>query len=483
MNDQSRVLYFNCDPDLGDAVAESLQRKEERLSVDTVVDPDEALEKIDGGEFDCVVSAHDVPRQDGIAFLESVREPHPDLPFILFTENGSEAVASEAISAGVTDYVRKNGGDAAYADLADRIVGVVDRHRSHHTPRNTGRELSQIVAATDDVLFLFDADWSELLFVNSAYEDVYGGSIVDLERDPRSFLELIHPEDRENVIQSMERLSAGDPDTLEYRIVRPDGERRWVHADGKPILDDEDEVVRIGGFVRDITERKQYERELERQNERLDEFAGAVSHELRNPLNVAWGQLDIARKKHESDHLEEVARAHDRMKRLIEDIVKLARTGEQVTDVQPVSLEDMAIECWDIVETTNARLHVRTDQTIRADASRLTQLFENLFRNAVEHGSTTESSDTSGGDSEQVTVTVGDLDDAAGFYVEDDGPGVPSERRDRVFEAGYTTTTDRTGFGLSIVSEIVEAHGWEIRITDGTDGDARFEILGVGTGA
>lgn len=482
MNRPLRVLYFDCDPDFGDAVAEYLQRQEERLSVETVATSHNALEKIDDGAFDCVVSAHDVPQHDGIAFLESVREAHPTLPFVLFTENGSEAVASKAISAGVTDYVQKDGTDA-YAALAGRIVGAVDRNRSHPRLRATGRELSQIAATTDDVLFLFDANWSELLFVNAAYEDIWGGSIADLERDPTSFVELIHPDDREDVIHSMERLSAGEPDTLEYRIVRPSGERRWVHADGKPILDEEGEVVRIAGFVRDITERKQYERELERQNERLDEFASVVSHELRNPLNVAWGQLEIARKEHESDHLEEVARAHDRMKRLIEDLLEFAQTGEHVTDVESVSLEDMVTECWDTVETTNARLDVRTDGSIRADVSRLTQLFENLFRNAVEHGSTAESSDTSGQDGEHVAVTVGDLDDAAGFYVEDDGPGIPSERRDRVFETGYTTTTDGTGFGLSIVSEIVKAHGWEIRITDGTDGGARFEIFGVGTGA
>lgn len=108
---------------------------------------------------------------------------------------------------------------------------------------------------------------------------------------------------------------------------------------------------------------------------------------------------------------------------------------------------------------------VDTKSVIRADESRLRQVFENLIRNSIEHG---------GGD---VTVRVGELAD--GFYVEDDGPGIPSGERERIFEAGHSTGEDSTGFGLSIVKEIVEAHGWQISATEGAAGGARFEITGV----
>jgi signal transduction histidine kinase len=87
------------------------------------------------------------------------------------------------------------------------------------------------------------------------------------------------------------------------------------------------------------------------------------------------------------------------------------------------------------------------------------------MRNAIEHTEQT------------VTVTIGEFED--GFYIEDDGDGIPEDERDDVFAPGYTTTDDGTGFGLSIVSDIVEAHGWEIRLTDSADGGARFEITGV----
>jgi signal transduction histidine kinase len=94
---------------------------------------------------------------------------------------------------------------------------------------------------------------------------------------------------------------------------------------------------------------------------------------------------------------------------------------------------------------------------------------ENLFRNAIEHGG------------EDVTIRVGGLSD--GFYVEDDGPGVPEDARDEVFEVGYSTSPDGTGFGLNIVKEIAEAHNWEITLTEGTTGGARFEITNVELGA
>jgi PAS domain S-box-containing protein len=602
MSDRIRVLHVDDDPDFADVAAEHLQREDDRISVDTVPSPDEALEALDSDRFDCVVSDHDMPGKDGIEFLETVREDRPDLPFILFTGKGSEAVASEAISAGVTDYLRKNDGPAQYTVLANRIENAVDQHRSERAVEATERKLSQIVEHTDDILFLFEGDWSELLFVNSAYEDVWGGSTAELESDPTSFLEYVHPDDREIAERSMERLANGERDTVEYRIERSDGKTRWVRGQSTPIFDDEGNVDRIVGFVRDvtenrereeelreksnlldqlfkqvpvhmyvkdddarhirvsehhtddpeeylektdreifsgefgeeahaddmrvietespildkeeflpiqeewhltskvpwygdagevrgligvtrsITERKQYERELERQNERLDEFASVVSHELRNPLNVAAGRLKLARADCESDHLEDVAHAHERMETLIEDLLSLAREGKQVRDVESISFPEFVTECWETVETTNGRLDVRTERTVQADPPRLTQLFENLFRNAVEHAA--EDPDrvgVSGGD-EVVTVVVGDLDDASGFYVADDGPGIAPEDRDRVFEAGYSTTPKGTGFGLSIVSEIVQAHGWEITLVEGEMGGSRFEITGVEPG-
>ncbi|QHS17695.1 PAS domain S-box protein [haloarchaeon 3A1-DGR] len=217
------------------------------------------------------------------------------------------------------------------------------------------------------------------------------------------------------------------------------------------------------------------ERELAEQNARLEEFTSIVSHDLRNPLNVATGYLEIAREEASADGnvdptvLEQIDGALDRMNRLIEDLLTLARQGESIGETERVDLAAVAAAAWEHVDGPDATLSVETEATVEADPDRLQQLLENLFRNAVEHGPS------------DVRIVVGDLPDGAGFYVADDGPGIPEPDRERVFESGYTTREDGTGFGLAIVAEIVEAHGWEIAATEGEAGGARFEITGVAT--
>ena len=218
-------------------------------------------------------------------------------------------------------------------------------------------------------------------------------------------------------------------------------------------------------ILRDITEQRQRKQELKRQNERLGEFASIVSHDLRNPLSVADGRLELAMQECDSEHLESVAGAHERMETLIDDLLTLAREGTIVEETQSVQIADVSEQCWETVETGEAMLRIETDLTIKADPARLREIFENLIRNAVEH---------SGGD---VTITIGGLPD--GFYIADDGPGIPPDKRNTVFERGYSTSESGTGLGLYIVQEIVDAHDWEVAICTSDFGGTRFEITGV----
>jgi signal transduction histidine kinase len=217
--------------------------------------------------------------------------------------------------------------------------------------------------------------------------------------------------------------------------------------------------------IADVTDRERYRMELERQNERLDEFASVVSHDLRNPLNVAQGRLELAREECNSDHLTDVRTAQDRMAELIDDLLTLARAGKRVGETEPVDLGAVADDCQQNVEMSDANVVVEAERSVRADPGPLRQLLENLLRNAAEHSEA------------DVTITVGEMD--TGFYVEDDGPGIPEADRDEVFDAGYSTTEDGTGFGLNIVKQVAEAHGWTVRVTEGSDGGARFEITSV----
>lgn len=205
--------------------------------------------------------------------------------------------------------------------------------------------------------------------------------------------------------------------------------------------------------------------ELQRANERLEEFARTIAHDLRNPLNVASGNIDMARDESDDDRLVATAAALDRMEAIISGTLTLARSGTVIDAPESVSLAEVAHRAWKTVETKQATIEIEAEFHIAADADRLQQLFENLFRNAVEHAGPA------------VTVRVGALPE--GFYVEDDGPGIPEDHRESVFDAGFTTIPDGTGFGLSIVKQIADAHGWGISAGDGTDGGARFEITGV----
>ncbi|MFB6180015.1 MAG: PAS domain S-box protein [Halorientalis sp.] len=234
---------------------------------------------------------------------------------------------------------------------------------------------------------------------------------------------------------------------------------------------EENGEVYFDGILQDITDRKRRERELERQNDQLEQFASIVTHDLRNPLNVAQSRLELAELACETDdlgeHIDVVDQQLVRMEELIEDVLAIARHGQQVEDTEPVDIGHLAESCWQTVETDDAALIVDTGRTVLVDTTRAQQLFENLFRNSIEHGG------------RDVTIRVGTLAD--GFYVEDDGPGIDPENREAVFEHGFTTNNAGTGFGLNIVKEIVDAHGWEIRVLEGTSGGARFEITGVGT--
>ena len=237
---------------------------------------------------------------------------------------------------------------------------------------------------------------------------------------------------------------------------------RYYTVDAAPLTDVRGEFIGHALLVHDVTERKDRELELQRRNEQLDRFAGVVSHDLRNPLHVASSALELARETGKKEHFERVERAHHRMEELIEDLLMLAREGEQIADREAVSLAELAQTAWDTVSTSEATLEIDGDTTLAADPNRLQQLLENLYRNSVEHAGP------------DVTIRVAATD--SGFVVEDDGLGIPSEIRNAVAESRYSIEETSAGIGLLIVSHVAEAHGWELSIGESATGGARFEF-------
>lgn len=239
-----------------------------------------------------------------------------------------------------------------------------------------------------------------------------------------------------------------------------DGSWRWIESVGTNQTD-----TAIEGYVitsRDITERYQREQELEDENEQLEEFAQILSHDIRNPLNVLIGSLELAEESGETDHFKRCEQSIERIEQLIDDMLNLAEQGAQIDARETVDIAQIASTCWETVDTEDATLAVQTDRTTQADKSRLRQLLENLFRNAIEHGG------------QEVTITVGDLED--GFYVADDGAGFELEDPEKILTTGFSTQSDGTGIGLSIVQKIATAHGWELHMAESDAGGARFEI-------
>jgi PAS domain S-box-containing protein len=702
-----RVLHVDDEPEFGDMVAEFLEREDAQLDVTSVTSAAAGIERLDGAQFDCVVSDYDMPDQNGLQLFESVRDSHPDLPFILFTGKGSEDVASDAISAGVDDYLQKQGGTGQYTLLAHRITNAVAQYRSkqeieasqerlslffeqsplgalewtesfdvarmnekaeeilgfteeelvgsswrrlipeseqdgvaelfaemlteskaydieqetltsdgerircewHHrvvrdelgdvitifskfqnVSQRVKREkelaeerafTEQALDTLEDVFYVVETDgtltrWNERLGAVTGHSDVtldgkdirtlfaeddhdrISGAIEEAietgtatvearlltaaseevsyeltgkrltdphgefvgivgigrdlsERKERKAeiqfardlldqteriadvggweietatdevfwtenlfdmlgvdygqapplgeaLDVYLEEDRQRVANAIETaVAAAESFDVEARFERHDGELRWFRIQGKPVLQD-GEVVRLRGAVQDITDHKQREKQLE-------QFASIVSHDLRNPLNVAEGRLELAREECDSEHLPSVAQAHERMRDLIADLLELARGDERVSAMELVDLGELAGQCWNAVETGDATLVNEAETHFHADQSQLRQLLENLIRNAVEHGG------------DDVTITIGDQPD--GFYVADDGQGIPPEDREQVFEPGYSTSTEGTGFGLSIIRQITEAHGWTVSLDTSTDGGIRFDVTGV----
>lgn len=288
--------------------------------------------------------------------------------------------------------------------------------------------------------------------------------------------------DRENaltvqhaIVEGWEDDSAYERFGLESYIgakVVVDGEvyGTFCFADSEPrkeaFTDEEETFVELmAEWVSYELFQKQATEQIRRQRDQLEQFASVVAHDLRNPLNVAQGYVEMAQADGELDHLATAETALERSFTLIDNLLTLARSDERVSYVGAVNLAETIEDCWQTVETADATLVTDTTRTILADRSRLLQLFENLIRNAVEHGGS------------EVTVTVGDLE--GGFYVADDGVGIPPEVREQTFQEGYSTGGEGAGLGLLIVEQITDAHDWDVRVTESEEGGARFEITGV----
>lgn len=424
------------------------------------------------GEYDAVIVSYELQDGDlnGLELLAQLPDQLVNgVPFVFISDYEDADVIETAIERGANQCLPRCPESAGwYRAVANAVVTEIENQRTLTKLAQTQDELRRIHDTAPVMITRKDTE-NRLLTVNKAVEDY-----LDLPREEiqGKTAEELFPEYGDQFYEMDRRvIDSGEPIRREtQRLSTPSGEDRWIQTDALPYEDADGNVEGVLIVSEDITELKRSEQELARQNERLDEFGRILSHDLRNPLNVAVGRLELAREAHDSEHLDAIAGALDRMEALIDDTLTLARQGHQASDLETVNLSELVTTCWHNVDTVEASLVTETDQEIRADQGRLQQLLENLFSNAVEHGG--------GG----VNITVGDLDHESGFYVADDGSGIPKTKRSEVFEMGYSSSEGGTGFGLSIVKQVAEAHGWETALVDSTEGGARFEFTGVKSG-
>ncbi|WP_232701618.1 PAS domain-containing response regulator [Halobacterium wangiae] len=266
------VLHVDDEPDFADLAASFLVREDDSFEVVTATNAQEGLDVLGARAIDCVVSDYEMPKMDGIEFLEVVREEYPDLPFVLFTGKGSEEVASDAIQAGVTDYLQKRGGTEQYALLANRVRNAVEKRRSQHALAERNRRLGTLVSNLPGVVYrcVNEPEWP-MEFVGGECEELTGYSAETIESGEVVWgADIIVPDDVDTTWEQVQvALETRDPFELTYRIRTADGERRIVWERGRGIYED-NELVALEGFITDITERQHRKHELERKNARLE---------------------------------------------------------------------------------------------------------------------------------------------------------------------------------------------------------------------
>lgn len=213
-------------------------------------------------------------------------------------------------------------------------------------------------------------------------------------------------------------------------------------------------------------EREKHYQTLDQQNERLNEFAGLLTHDLRNPLTSARGYTELVSEMvsdPEAGHLQTALESLDRMETLITETLAMARDGGDVGERESVALGTVAEAAWETVYLDGAQLEIEDDRHLLADVSRLRQLFENLFRNVKEHcGPGT-------------TVTVRGTED--GFIVADTGPGLPEQIADSLFDPDTAPEHGHAGLGLIIIERVVSGHGWHGSVS--VDNGTKFSFSGI----
>jgi len=487
MGGEIRVLHVEDEPEFAAVTAEVLEAESGRLAVETAADAEEGFDRLTADGFDCVVSDYDMPGRNGIEFLHAVRERFPDIPFILFTGRGSESVASEAISAGVTDYLQKESKKEQYTVLANRIIRAVEKYRAEQQLERQNDLFRKAQELANVGAWAYDRESGRIRWSEQVHE-MHGVS-EEFEPTLERLAEFYHPQDQPRLNELTRRaVQEGEPYETEHRFTS-DEELRWFRTAADPQVEDGD-VVRVRGAVHDVTERKRQEADLTRRTGQLSAVASLADRELRGPLSDAAAQLALASEQCDSDHLARAGASLQQGRRRVDALLTVAR-GDEVSHTERVSLQAAAEACRERADAGAETLRVDDDVAIQAEPALLAQLLDAFVAVATDDAADVRTVDDAAdpqaeddaadsqaeddaADSQAEDVTVGVID--GGFVLAHDGPGLPEAERERVLDGDATT---RRGGQLAVVRQLAEAHGWDVGLTDSETGGTRVEITDV----
>ncbi len=404
----------------------------------------------------------------------------------------------------VTSTVRRtvNGTIVGYQGIIRDITEQMKAEKALHESEQRFRQLAENLR---EVFWLSSLDSRQIYFINPAYEEIWGRSRESLISQPESWLETIHPEDREEVLANLEKQSRGEFVEYEYRIVRPDGEIRWIEAHVFPVRNEEGEIYRCAGSAQEITKRKRAEALAESQQQQLiqaDKMASlgilvsGVAHEINNPnnfimlngeiLSMAWQNvMPILQKYYEENGDFLLAgmpytRAHEKIGQLISGISEgAARIGKIVEALggfarQDAGDLDQSVDPNAVVESAmvivNNLIRKSTHHPsvelaenlpkIRGNQQQLEQVIINLITNSCQALQSPQQSLF-------VSTSYSETSDLITIRVRDEGEGIPPENLNHIIEPFFTTKRDAggTGLGLSVSYNIVKNHGGHLHFT------------------
>jgi PAS domain S-box-containing protein len=385
------------------------------------------------------------------------------------------------------------------------FLSAVARDISEHVKvldaiRDSEERFRQLAENIPEVFFVSAADLSRIFYVSPAYENIWGQHVQELYDDARAFLRPVHPDDVGRLTEAIGRVQAGEIQTLEFRLVHPDGSIRWVLDRVVPVRNPQGDVYRIVGVARDFTEHvaaRETERtarvDAEMTAEAKSAFLANMSHEIRTPMSGILGMVELLRDTEltpeQRRSLDVINASGDALLAVLNDVLDLSKI-----EAGQLSLESIPFDLSSVVDATVRVLAARAFERglelvcdvqsdvprhVRGDPSRLRQVLTNLLGNAIKfthHGEVVLSVRLARGTPEEAAVE---------FAVRDTGIGISPEQIDRVFEpfgqadASTTRKYGGTGLGLSISRRLVGMMGGDISAESEVERGStfRFELL------